>query len=119
MTPEAMTIGNGKQMVATKVGKLDVLGVLPDGSKIKFTMQEVRYVPELWVKLFSLTAAMKNGYAIGSEEDKCIFVWKQNFKLPFHRKIPTKNGFLLGIDLLARTQEQANLTLNEGTKIKM
>ena len=57
---EAITIGNGESMHATKVGNLNCEVTQVDGSKFTVTLKEVKYVPDLCVNLFSLNKALKN-----------------------------------------------------------
>jgi hypothetical protein len=57
-----ITVGNGKTMTATKVGDLQCKVIQLDGSGLDVTLYEVKYVPELWMSLFSLNKALKNGY---------------------------------------------------------
>ena len=56
---ESITVGNGKSMMATKVGSLKCRIIQVDGSGIDITLHEVKYVPELWVNLFSINKALK------------------------------------------------------------
>jgi hypothetical protein len=54
---ESIMIGNGKSMMATKVGILKCQIIQLD---------EVKFVPELWVNLFSINKVLKNGYLLSS-----------------------------------------------------
>jgi hypothetical protein len=45
---------NDKNMTATKVGSLKCCAIQVDGSELDVTLQVVKYVPELWVNLFSI-----------------------------------------------------------------
>ena len=57
---EEITIGNGHTMVATKIGDLKYEVNQINGSKFDVMLKEVKYVPELWVNLFSINKALKN-----------------------------------------------------------
>ena len=60
---EKVKIGNGKYMTATKKGILHTHVIQWTGRKIPVTM-EVKYVPELYVNLFSIGASLKKGWQI-------------------------------------------------------
>jgi hypothetical protein len=38
-----------------------------NGSKFEVTLKEVKYVPELWVNLFSMNKALKNGFKLSND----------------------------------------------------
>ena len=61
---EEITIGNGKPMKATKVGLLHLELIQKDGSMRAFKMTNVKYIPELYCKLFSVTTALDKGFHI-------------------------------------------------------
>ena len=56
-----VTVADDQDDKALKIGKLDVTAIQENGDKVKFTMEIMKYCPELAVKLFSLTAAIDNG----------------------------------------------------------
>jgi hypothetical protein len=62
-----ITVGNGKTMTATKVGDCKCKVIQLDGSSLDVTLYEVKYVPELWMNLFSLYKALKNGYTLSNK----------------------------------------------------
>ena len=64
---EEITIGNGKSMIAAKVGSLKCKVIQVDGSSLDVTLHEVKYVPELWVNLFSINKALKNGFNLSNK----------------------------------------------------
>jgi hypothetical protein len=64
---ESITVGNGKSMTATKVGSLKCRVIQVDGSELDITLHEVKYVPELWVNLFSINKALKNGHTLSNK----------------------------------------------------
>jgi hypothetical protein len=57
-----ITIGNGKSMVATKIGKKKEMMVLADGRTAEITLDSCKLVPNLWVNLFSLTQSLRKGW---------------------------------------------------------
>jgi hypothetical protein len=68
-------IGNGKALIRTKIGKLRQMIVQKDGTTVDVILTEVQYVPKLWVNLFSIGKALKNGFNIGNKGIK-IFLTK-------------------------------------------
>jgi len=55
---ESIKLGSGKNVYATKVGKLDVSFVQENGYRVTFTLENVRYIPSFYIKVFSLMTAM-------------------------------------------------------------
>jgi hypothetical protein len=64
---DEITVGNGKTMTATKVGDLKCKVIQLYGSSLNVTLYEVKYVPELWMNLFSPNKALKNGYTLNNK----------------------------------------------------
>jgi hypothetical protein len=46
-------------MIATKVGILKCRIIQVDGSGVDVNLHKLKYVPELWIKLFSINEALK------------------------------------------------------------
>ena len=109
---ECIKIGTGEETYATKCGKLKAEVMTQEGIQ-HITLQEVRYIPGFYVKLFSLTSALKNGAKITSEGLKMI-VANGPIKLEFTKCMETKNSFVSGLELkpLPRS-EMAAYTSNE------
>ena len=115
---EDITIGNGKPMKATKVGKLKVEMVQKNGSTQQFTMVGVKFVPDLYCKLFSVTAALDKGFQIGNK-GRVITLQKGDFKIAFDKVFETKTGFISGVELKARSDEVAQAALEAGREINI
>ena len=64
---EAITIGNGEYMHATKVGNLKCEVIQVNESNFIAMLKEVKYVPDLCVNLFSLNKALKHGFDLRNE----------------------------------------------------
>jgi hypothetical protein len=79
-------------------------------------LKDVKFVPELWVNLFSISKALKNGFNLGNE-DVVMKVMKGNTTLYFNRMLKTKNGFVSGIKLLP-TLVNNIVTTVEANKVK-
>jgi hypothetical protein len=61
MTSKETTVGNGNVMLAKKMGKLRCEILQKNGEKLIVTLQDIKYVPDLWVNLFTFGKALKNG----------------------------------------------------------
>jgi hypothetical protein len=59
-------------MMATKIGKKRVNIVIPDGTVMKFVLEECKLIPDLWVNLFSLTKSMSKGWQISNKGLKFV-----------------------------------------------
>ena len=99
---EDITIGNGKSMTATKVGSLSCKVIQVDGSSLDVTLHEVKFVPELWVNLFSINKALKNGFKI-SNKGLSISLSKGSATVTFDRLIRTTNGSVSAIKMSINT----------------
>ena len=66
------------------------------------TLTYIKYLPGLWVNLFSIGQALKNGFLIGN---KGVFVTlaKGATTLKFNRIIPTHQGFVIRMEIQSRT----------------
>ena len=57
-------IGSGKTMLATKKGTYEGMVVSKDNKQTTIQLKNMRYVPEMFCKLISLTQAMGSGYEV-------------------------------------------------------
>lgn len=64
---ESIIERNGKTIEATKMGNLRCDVERVNGKTFQVELQDVKYVPELWVNLFSINKALKNGFKIGND----------------------------------------------------
>jgi len=94
---ESVTIGTGRVTYATKCGKFHGEFHMPEGMR-KVILSEVRYVPGFYVKLFSVTRAMKNGARAISEGNRMTIENGPN-KLIFKNCLETGSSFVLGLEL--------------------
>ena len=91
MISEEITVGNGNVMLAKKMGKLRCEILQKNGEKLIVTLQDVKYVPDLWVNLFSIGKALKNGFNLGNDGER-IKLMKGSVIILFDRFITSKNG---------------------------
>jgi hypothetical protein len=50
-----------------EVGSLKCCVIQVDGLELDITLHKVKYVPELWVNLFSVNKALKNGHKLSNK----------------------------------------------------
>jgi hypothetical protein len=112
---EKIRVGNGNLLLATKIGnlKLDVTQI--DGTKFTITLQDVKFVPDLWVNLFSINQALKKGYRI-SNDNIVISLSKGLNKITFDRFFKAKDGTVSGIMMTPCENPVAYTVLNGITK---
>jgi hypothetical protein len=74
---------NGNVLDATKCGSITESCEDPEtGRDTQFELREVKYVPGLWGKLFSIKAALKEGATLKSKRE-CMVVEKGRVNLKF------------------------------------
>jgi len=102
---ESVTIGTGRVTYATKCGKCCGKFHTPEGKR-EVILSEVRYVPGFYVKLFSVTRAMKNGARAISEGTR-MTVGNGPIKLVFENCLETGSSFVLGLKLRPISKQMA------------
>jgi hypothetical protein len=108
---------NGKTEKTENIGKLRGTFCDKFGSKvIDITLEDVHYVPNQAINLFSLTKAMKNGWTVHGNDDE-ISILKGDLKINFDIKIPTAKGFLMSGYINRNVVETA--ATNDPTKTKL
>jgi hypothetical protein len=60
-------LGNEATLRATKIGRKHLTVMSRNGSKLNVVLQDYKYVPDLWVNLFTLTKYLKDGWSIGNK----------------------------------------------------
>jgi hypothetical protein len=93
-----ITVGNGESIKAIKVGNLKCHLIQFNGSSVDVTLKEVKYVPELWVNLFSISKPLKNVFNL-SKKGLMISLKKGSVSLKFDGVIKTVNGSISGIKM--------------------
>ena len=114
-------IGNGVFLTATKIGKRRVTAMQADGSTADLVLEDDKYVPELWVNLFSITKALSKGWNIGNKGIN-LFVCKGQVRLTFDQVFRTQKGLVLGVEMVPRTSTVgavATVVLEKGKSIKV
>jgi hypothetical protein len=110
-------VGNGKQLETAKIGKRKGTVIQSDGSEVQIIMKQYKQVPDLWCNLFSLTAALNDGWIL-SNKSKMITLTKDGVSLTFDKIIPSGDGYLCGVEIVpARETAAAATTLAEGATL--
>jgi len=102
-------IGDGKILTSTKVGKKRVTVVQKDGTMTDIDLSPFKHVPGLWVNLFALLSPLTTGWLIPNVGPALTLKKGETF-ITFDRIFATKDGFLGGVDMIAK-DELANLCL--------
>jgi hypothetical protein len=92
---ESIKIGNGDSMKAIKIGNLKCEVTQIYGEKFTVTLNDVKYVPDLCVDLFSLNKVLKKGFKINNHGVVVSLNYK-HVKLTFYRVINIKDGYMTG-----------------------
>jgi hypothetical protein len=88
---DQIKIGDGTFIKAVKIGNKNVLVKQPDGVMAKVTVAHVKYVPGLWVNLFSLTQPLKQGWKL-SNEGLIMKIMKGPHSIVFDQIMDTDSG---------------------------
>jgi gag-polypeptide of LTR copia-type len=80
-------VGDGRCVKVNKTGKLKLSFHNNQGDKSEVLLEEVKYIPELKVNLFSILVALKKGAKVKFEETTRILE-KDNKRIRFDHKIP-------------------------------
>jgi hypothetical protein len=64
---ESIRVGNGDLLIATKIRRLKFKIIQIDGSTLAITLNDVHFVPDLWVNLFRINQALKKVHDISND----------------------------------------------------
>lgn len=98
---EPVTIGNGKTLRATKIGKLRRTVHQTNGDTLDIIIPDYKHVPELHVNLFSITKALELGWKL-TNKGVMMILNKNGRQIRFDRIYKTDNGKLCGVNILPR-----------------
>ena len=83
---EAVVIGDGKELKATKLGKLQKTVHQVDGTAMDIVLKEVKFVPSLDMPLFGILKALAQGWKI-KNNDINLTIYKGQMTLTFNRNL--------------------------------
>jgi hypothetical protein len=108
-------VGNGKHLSTGKIGKRKGTVIQQDGTEVQLTLKQYKQVPDLWVNLFSVTAALSDGWKLGNE-GKAITISKVKVTLKFDKIFESGDGYVCGVEIVPTT-EAASMSLAAGTSM--
>ncbi len=69
-------------------------------------LKDYKYIPDLWVNLFSITKSIQNGWNIGNE-GLSLFLKKGKTQVTFDEVIHLQHGLLMGVTIVPQKLEVA------------
>jgi hypothetical protein len=96
---EKVAVGNGEKMVARKIGSLRCRVIQVDGSTLDIVINDVKFLPELCVNLFSVNKALKNGFKLSNKNEN-ISLSKGSASITFDRIIKSLYGTVSGVKMV-------------------
>lgn len=104
----SIKIGNGKALKALKIGSKRLKVIQKDGTIFTVVINDCKYIPDLWVNLFSVTQALKNGYNI-SNKGLIISLKKGDARLTFDQVLETHSGQVVGVNMVPHSDAQSDV----------
>ena len=108
----AVTVGDGKALICEKIGKKIGHIKTRNGKNMKVVLDKVRYIPELYCNLLSITKVMQQGYELRGDKSG-MWIEKEKVKIIFDKKIRTSNGELFGVQIDSRKEKDPCLVTKE------
>jgi hypothetical protein len=97
----AIKVGNAENIYSEAIRTFKGLVTQKDGSKFPITLEDVLYIPDLYVSLFSVTCVLKNKTVdFRREKGTITLVYDKYHKLLFDKIIQVGRGTLLGVDIV-------------------
>jgi predicted nucleic acid-binding protein len=97
----AIKVGNAEDIYSEAIGTFEGLVTHKDGSTFPSTLEDVLYIPDLYVNLFSMTRVLKNKTVdFKGEKGTIAVVYDKDHKLLFDKIIKVGHGKLLGVDIV-------------------
>ena len=112
---ENIRVGNDDLLIATKIGSLKFKVIQIDGSTFDIILHDVKFVPDLWVNLFSINQVLKKGHKI-SNDKITILLSKGSSRITFDRVFKAKDGTVSGIKMMAYDNPVVYNTMNDVLK---
>ena len=94
-----LKFGDSKKLQVQKIGTKQGIVVQKDDTLKRIEIRNVKYIPEMYCNLFSLTAAMTQGFSLEGLR-KQLMIRKRNYRVNFDRIIKSGRGFLFGIKII-------------------
>jgi len=104
----AVQIGNGKTLRATKIGRKHMTVLSKDGKMTDIVLEDYKYIPDLCVNLFAITKCLRSGWKI-SNDGVTLYLRKGGSEVKFDKSIKTHKGLIIGVDMIPRIPDAANI----------
>jgi hypothetical protein len=107
----AIKVGNAEDIYSEAIGTFKGLVTQKDGSTFLITREDVLYIPDLYVNLFSMTRVLKNktvDFKREREKGTIALIYHRDHKLLFDNIIEVGHGKLLGVGIVPH-QENLNI----------
>ena len=107
MRPRMLWIifGNGQRLQRMHIGDKHGVAVQREGKCTKISIQNVKYVPDLFYNLFGIPTALKNGCILEGSKNKLV-IKKDAKEYIFDRKIKSGKGMLFGIKIKTNSRNK-------------
>ena len=106
---DPIMMGHGKTTRAIRKGSLPRTALQANGDTIDVALHDYKCAPDMDVNLFSLMKATSSGWAI-TNKGTTLYLTKGKDKICFDRLEKTKDGLLVGLELLSSIDERAMAT---------
>ena len=97
-------------MSSTIKGDLYGTAILEDGKEINIILQNVKYTPDPFCNLISLTTVPQKGFKL-SRDESGLYLKKSNATYNFNKKIKNGEGQLIGKKIIKCTDEIAAIRM--------
>jgi hypothetical protein len=108
--------GNAADIYSEMIGTFQGKVVQQDGRTFHLQLEDVLYIPDLYINFFSMTKALNNNNIdLRKIRNTIIITFNQKSNLLFDREITVGKGRLLGVDIVPNTIDHntALLTYND------
>jgi gag-polypeptide of LTR copia-type/Zinc knuckle len=112
---EDIKVGDGNYIKATKMGCKHVLVSQPGGVIKSYVINDCKYVPKLWINLFSVTSALCRGWNL-SNNGIIMSITKNGYSLVFDQVLPTSSGAIAGVLMKSHVIPHAHVSLDVTTQ---
>jgi hypothetical protein len=103
---EDIKVGDGNYIKATKMGEKHVLIRQPGGVLKGYVIYNCKYVPKLWINLFSITSALRCGW---NNKGYIMSINKYNHTSVFDQVLPTSSGAITGVIMQLNVSPHAHV----------
>jgi hypothetical protein len=93
-------VGNAANIYSEMKGTYHGLVTQEGGRTVCITLEDVLYIPDLYINLFSMTKVLTNpSIDIKKEKGTIAFIINKHKKILFDKIIPVGKGMLIGVDI--------------------